>query len=77
MIEAIRCFDDSYIDLNQSEIIIQSFPVYEVKEGKGSQTTFKGLVSKFTPKYSKYLKPEYDFKKVIQMINYYRFVCKY
>lgn len=37
MIEAIRCFDDSYIDLNQSEIIIQSFPVYEVKEGKGSQ----------------------------------------
>ena len=33
-IEAIRCFDDSYIDLNNSEIIIQSFPVYEVKEGK-------------------------------------------
>lgn len=23
---------------NQSEMIIQSFPVYEVKEGKGSQT---------------------------------------
>ena len=77
MIEAIRCFHDSYIDLNQSEIIIQSFPVYEVKEGKGSQTTFKNLVSKFTPKDSDYLKPDYDFRKVVQMINYYRFVCKY
>ena len=77
MIEAIRCFHDSYIDLNQSEIIIQSFPVYEVKEGKGSQTTFKSLVSKFTPKDSNYLNPDYDFRKVVQMINYYRFVCRY
>ena len=77
MIEAIRCFDNSYINLNNSEIIIQSFPIYELKEGKGSQTTFKSLVSKFTPKNSDYLKPDYDFRKVIQMINYYRFVCKY
>ena len=77
MIEAIRCFDDSYIDLNNSEIIIQSFPVYELKEGRGSQTTFKSLVSKFTPNDSDYLKPDYDFRKVIQMINYYRFVCNY
>ena len=77
MIEAIRCFDNSYINLNNSEIIIQSFPVYELKEGKGSQTTFKSLVSKFTPKDSDYLKPDYNFRKVIQMINYYRFVCKY
>lgn len=77
MIEAIRCFDNSYINLNNSEIIIQSFPIYELKEGKGSQTTFKSLVSKFTPKDSDYLKPDYDFRKVIQMINYYRFVCKY
>ena len=77
MIESIRCFDNSYINLNNSEIIIQSFPIYELKEGKGSQTTFKSLVSKFTPKDSDYLKPDYDFRKVIQMINYYRFVCKY
>ena len=77
MIEAIRCFDNSYINLNNSEIIIQSFPIYELKEGKGSQTTFKSLVSKFTPKDSDYLKPDYDFRKVVQMINYYRFVCKY
>ena len=77
MVEAIRCFDDSYIDLNQFEIIIQSFPIYEVKEGRGSQTTFKSLVSQFTPKESEYLKPDYAFRKVIQMINYYRFVCNY
>lgn len=48
-----------------------------MKEGRGSQTTFKSLVSKFTPNDSDYLKPDYDFRKVIQMINYYRFVCNY
>lgn len=75
MIEAIRCFDDSYIKLNQSKIIIQSFPIYEMKESRRSQTTFKSLVSQFTPEESKYLKPDYDFIKVVQLINYFRVVC--
>lgn len=48
-----------------------------MKEEKGSQTTFKCLVSKFTPNDSNYLKSDYDFRKVVQMIHYYRFVCKY
>ena len=77
MIEAIRCFANSYIDLNKSEITIQSFPIYEVKESRRSQTTFKSLVSKFTPEESEYLKPDYDFEKVVQMINYFRAVCMF
>ena len=75
MIEAIRCFHDSYIKLNQSKIIIQSFPIYEMKESRRSQTTFKSLVSRFTPEESEYLKPDYDFIKVVQLINYFRVVC--